>query len=134
MRTPTISLFPTPSNFRELVTSTTLDGYIGIRSTNEMDVCCPNHSFSPKPNKDKGSFLTRFLCCWFLGVVLLPLMLSIGTSGVELPHKTEPLGVTFRWILESKLKHSIWGCINRGYTTEGIVLFPNFTFNKRRFF
>lgn len=30
--------------FQELVTSTIFDGYMGIQSTNEMDVCCPNHS------------------------------------------------------------------------------------------
>ena len=30
--------------FQELVTSTVFDGCMGIQSTNEMDVCCPNHS------------------------------------------------------------------------------------------
>jgi len=32
------------------------------------------------------------------------LMLSIGTSGVELNHNIEPLDVTFRSILESKIE------------------------------
>jgi hypothetical protein len=31
--------------FQELGTSTIFDGYTGIQSTNEMDVCCPNHSY-----------------------------------------------------------------------------------------
>nr|GLL16982.1 hypothetical protein NitaMp027 [Ipomoea trifida] len=53
-RTPTISLFSTPPNFRELVTSTAFDGYTGIHSTNEMDACCPNHSFNPEPDKEGG--------------------------------------------------------------------------------
>lgn len=42
--TPTISLSSTPPNFQEIVTLTVFDGYMGIQSTNEMDVCCPNHS------------------------------------------------------------------------------------------
>ena len=33
-------------------------------------------------------------------------MLSIGISGVGLPHNTEPLGVTFRSILESTIEAS----------------------------
>lgn len=60
MRTPTISLFSTPPNFQELVTSTALDGSIGIQSTNEMDACCPNHSFSSEPNKARGNFEQGF--------------------------------------------------------------------------
>jgi len=44
MITLTISLSLTPLNFQELVTSTVFDGYTGIKNTNEMDVCCPNHS------------------------------------------------------------------------------------------
>jgi hypothetical protein len=56
MRTPTIYLFSTPPNFQELVTSTAPDGYIGIQNTNEMDVYCPNHSFSPEPNRERGNF------------------------------------------------------------------------------
>ena len=103
MRTPTISLFSTPTNFRKLVTSTALDGYIGIQNTNEMDACCPNHSFSPEPKKERENFEQGF-------VLLIPrcsassLMLSIGTSGVGLSHNTEPLGVTFRSILESQIE------------------------------
>jgi len=31
--------------FQELVTSTIFDGYMGIQSTNEMDIGCPNHSY-----------------------------------------------------------------------------------------
>jgi hypothetical protein len=31
--------------FQELGTSTIFDGYTGIQSTNEMDACCPNHSY-----------------------------------------------------------------------------------------
>ena len=34
-----ISSSSTPPNFWELVTSTGFDGYIGIQSMNEMDVC-----------------------------------------------------------------------------------------------
>jgi hypothetical protein len=60
MRTPTISLFSTPPNFQELVTSTAFDGYTGIQSTNEMDVCCPNHSFSPEPDKERDNFEQSF--------------------------------------------------------------------------
>ena len=92
---PTISLFSTLSNFQELVTSTTFDGYTDIQSTNEMDACCPNHSFSPEPNKEGVIFTKVF-------VLLIPRcsasspMLPISTSGVGLPHNTEPLGVTFR--------------------------------------
>lgn len=103
MRTPTISLFSTPPNFQELVTSTALDGYIGIQSTNEMDVCWPNHSFIPSPIR-KGVISNKVF------VLLIPrcsassLMLSIGISGIGLPHNTEPLGVTFRSILESKIE------------------------------
>ena len=36
---------PNAPYFQELVTSTVFDGYTGIQSTNEMDVCCPNHSY-----------------------------------------------------------------------------------------
>ena len=103
MRTPTISLFSPPPNFRELGTSTALDGYIGIQSTNEMDTCCLNHSFSPEPKKERGNFEQGF-------VLLIPrcsassLMLSIGTSEIGLSHNTEPLGVTFRSILESQIE------------------------------
>ncbi|CAF2380955.1 unnamed protein product, partial [Brassica rapa] len=39
----TISLFSTPLNFQELVTSTVFNGYTGIQSTDEMDVYCSNH-------------------------------------------------------------------------------------------
>lgn len=60
MKTPTISLFSTLPNFQELVTSTTFDGYIGIQSTNEMDVCCPNHSFNPEPTKERDNFEQGF--------------------------------------------------------------------------
>lgn len=60
MRPPTISLFSTPPNLQELVTSTALDGYMSIQSTNEMDACCPNHSFSPEPNKERGNFEQGF--------------------------------------------------------------------------
>ncbi len=56
INTPTISLFSTPLNLQELITSTAFDGYMGIQSTNEMDVCCPNHSFSPEPKKERGNF------------------------------------------------------------------------------
>ena len=31
--------------FRGLVTSMIFNGYTGIQNTNEMDVCCPNHSY-----------------------------------------------------------------------------------------
>jgi len=55
MITPTISLFSTLPNFQELVTSTAFDGYMGIQNTNEMDVCCPNHSFNPKPAKERDN-------------------------------------------------------------------------------
>lgn len=101
MRTPTISLFSTPLNLEELVTSTAFDGCMGIQSTNEMDVCCPNHSFRPEPRR-KGVISNKVF------LLLIPkcsdssLMLPIGTSEVGLTHNTQPLGVTFRSILESK--------------------------------
>ena len=60
MITPTISLFSTLPNFQELVTSTAFDGYTGIQNTNEMDVCCPNHSFNPKPAKEKDNLYQSF--------------------------------------------------------------------------
>ena len=58
--TPTIFLFLTPPNFQELVTSIAFDGYTGIQRTNEMDVCCPNHSFSPKPAKKRADLEQSF--------------------------------------------------------------------------
>ena len=70
-----------------------------------MDVCCPNHSFSPDPNKIRKGVISNKVF-----VLLIPrcsassLMLSVGTSGVGLSHNTEPLGVTFRSILESKFE------------------------------
>lgn len=105
MRTPTISLFSTPPNFQELVTSTAFDGYTGIQSTNEMDACCPNHSFIlvPSPIR-KGVIYNKVF------VLLIPRcsasssMLPIGTSGVGLTCNTEPLGVTLRLILESTIE------------------------------
>ena len=60
MRTPTISLFPAPLNLQKLVTSTAFDGCMGIQSTNEMDVCCPNHSFRPRAKKEGGNFEQGF--------------------------------------------------------------------------
>lgn len=99
---PTISLFSTLSNFQELVTSTTFDGYTDIQSTNEMDACCPNHSFSPvvpSPIR-KGVIYNKVF------VLLIPRssasspMLPISTNGVGLTHNTKPLGITFRLILE----------------------------------
>ncbi len=101
--TPTISLFLTPPNFQELVTSIAFDGYTGIQRTNEMDVCCPNHSFSPKPAKERADLEESF-------VLLIPRcsasspMLPISASRVGLTRNTEPLGVTFRLILESRIE------------------------------
>ena len=39
--------------FQELGTSTIFDGYTSIQSTNEMDVCCPNHFISPDTCEEK---------------------------------------------------------------------------------
>lgn len=105
MRTPTISLFSTLPNFQGLVTSTAFDGSKGIQSTNEMDACCPNHSFIfilvlPSPIRKRVIYNKVF-------VLLIPRcsafssMLPIGTSGIGLTPNTEPLGVTLRLILES---------------------------------
>lgn len=100
---PTISLFSTLPNFQELVTSTTFDGYTDIQSTNEMDACCPNHSFSPEPDKEGVIYNKVF-------VLLIPRssasspMLPISTNGIGLTHNTKPLGVTFRLILESTVE------------------------------
>ncbi|SRR6266496_2806299 len=101
MRTPTISLFSTPLNLQELVTSTAFDGSMGIQSTNEMDVCCPNHSFSPEPSR-KGKISNKVFLLLISGCSDSSLMLPVGTSEVGLTHNTQPLGVTFRSILESK--------------------------------
>lgn len=87
MITPTISLFSTLPNFQKLVTSTAFDGYTGIQNTNEMDVCCPNHSFSPTPSR---LIYNKVL------VLLIPRcsasspLLPICISGLGLTCNTEP--------------------------------------------
>lgn len=102
MITPTISLFSTLPNFQELVTSTAFDGYTGIKNTNEMDACCPNHSFSPKLKK--GIIYNKVF------VLLIPKcsasspLLPIGTSVLGLTFNREPIGITFRSILESRIE------------------------------
>ena len=58
--TLTISLSSIFLNLSELVTSTVFDGYTGIQSTNEMDVCCPNHSSSDPKNEKGDNFEQSF--------------------------------------------------------------------------
>jgi hypothetical protein len=59
-------------------------------------------------------------------------MLPIGTSRVGLTCNTEPIGVTFRSILESKIEASEAASIGDTRQKE-LFYIPNFTFNKRRF-
>lgn len=61
METLTISLFSTPLNFQELVTSTVFNGYTGTQSTNEMDIYFSNH-FNQSQSKEeerKGIILKK---------------------------------------------------------------------------
>ena len=61
-------------------------------------------------------------------------MRPIGTSGVVLTCNTEPIGVTFRSILESTIEASEVASIGDTRQKELFYLQTNFTFIKRRFF
>lgn len=110
---------------------------MGIQSTNEMDVCCPNHFFFPDPDKEKERFITYNK----VFVLLIPTrsapssMPPIDTSVVGLNRNTDrwSIGLTFRLILESTIQASEVALI--GDTRQKELLYViNFTFNQRRFF